>query len=180
MITTKTIESSLARARRHEDAGRYRSAHAIYDALLRADPSNPRLHARKGLAYYLANHPAQAVHWFDLALALHPRAPVTLEYRALAKELLGDLDGALRDHRRSIRQGEPDPDSYVNIGLIHEYRGKLSLARAAYRRAPSVAPDHELARNCLRAVQARRSGHPVQPNRVRSHRRQRPKRTAAP
>ena len=147
-------DGRLAQARLEEDCGRYDAAQSIYDELLAAQPDKPLLLARKGLAYFLASDFRRAIALFDRALSLQPRAPVTLAYRARAKEQLGDLDGALADYRVSLRQRGRRPDIYVSIGLIHEYRHRLAAARAYYRRALSLDPDHHQAKVFLAAISA--------------------------
>ncbi len=73
-----------------------------YDRALKIKSNDPDLTALKGEALSMAGRYKQAIEAFDFALATNPKAPETLNARAIARLGLGDLAGANADWRRQL------------------------------------------------------------------------------
>ena len=73
-----------------------------YDRALKIKPNDPDLTALKGEAQSMAGRYKAAIEAFDFALATNPKAPETLNARAIAKLGLGDLAGANADWQRQL------------------------------------------------------------------------------
>ena len=139
----------LLRAQRHQAAGEWVAAAAVYADLARQYPHDHRLLANQGNALWLADLPAAANHAYGRALSL--KSDCTVSQRGLASCLrdLNQFEAALSLHRRLetvLERRSPDglsnlwAHSQVLIGL---QRYGEAFRRMALRRAR--APGHELA-----------------------------------
>lgn len=123
---------------------------SVGEALLAAHQlTDGRLHLER--ARLLAGD-AAAPHERELALAFH---------LGFAREVTGDLDGAIEEHRRlEAMGGLPPPNQYLvhyNLGDELMAVGRLSEAIDEYRHAVTLAPDKPVPRMAL-AVALDRDG----------------------
>ncbi len=82
--------------------GHAEEAIECYDRALKIKSNDPDITALKGEAQSMAGRYKQAIEAFDFALAINPKAPETLNARAIARLGLGDLAGADADWRRQL------------------------------------------------------------------------------
>lgn len=131
--------------------GRYQEAIRALDAAIAATPDSARLWANKGWCLYQMEQFGPAIQQFSEALRLKPDASTTYFFRAQCKEKTGDLSGALEDYSASVAI-RPQPDAFLNIGLIHKFTGNLASAKEAFTQALRLDPSCELAANLLSSL----------------------------
>jgi tetratricopeptide (TPR) repeat protein len=100
---------------------------------------------------------------FDRMMALRPSAAAYARV-SYAKEISGDLDGALRLMQMALEATSAhDPESqawhHVQIGDLHLHRGSTGQAEREYRHADHVYPGYPLAIAGIARVQALRGDH---------------------
>jgi len=88
---------------------------------------------------------SQALAKFTEALRMKPNGPTTLFFRARCYENLGLLQDALQDYMASAAI-LPKADVYVNIGLIHKFRGAHKEATKAFSKACLTDPTNQSAK----------------------------------
>ncbi len=108
---------------------------------------------------------------FDRMLALRPDAGAYAR-ASYARELQGDLDGALRFMRMAAEATPPhDVEAVawhsVQIGHLREAQGDLTGARREFARADHLFPGHPLAGEALARLDAREGRHAEALTRVR-------------
>ncbi|MBN1884458.1 MAG: tetratricopeptide repeat protein [Candidatus Krumholzibacteriota bacterium] len=84
------------------------------------------------LRYLIEQHGPDAETLFQLGVAWHEK---------------DEPDSALAWYERASRYGETAAKSFVNMGVIHDDAGRLSLALQMYEKALAVDPDDVLARS---------------------------------
>ncbi len=77
-----------------------------------------------------------------------------VSFRRAAREFVkaGDLDGAIRQCRRSLQLNPNDPKLHFGFALLLFKRGVLEEARVHFARALELDPENKNALRCLRAV----------------------------
>lgn len=129
-----------------------------YERALKIKQNDPDLTALKGEALSMAGRYKPAIEAFDFALAANPKAPETLNARAIARLGLGDLAGANADWRRQLEllpAGQAAARACVALRLA-DYAAALPELEKAIAREPN-APYWELYRQTALA----RLGKPV-------------------
>jgi len=145
----KLAEESIA-------LGRFDDAVSIYDQIISCEATG-YVFAKRGFARYESGDFSGAIFDFDQAVSLRPMSPVTLRYRAMAKESLDDLEGAMRDYRSSLVFKER-AETHCDIAMILEYQGLEGQAIAEFQAALIIDPGNELARNSLAKLKTSSSG----------------------
>lgn len=138
--TNHTAEAAENIADELEEAGDMEGAMKAISRAVDIDRENPKYRALRGRLFYLRGSWRDAVRDFDSALACKPDAATTLYFRARARSMMDDLDGAIADFERCIALEPDSADAFKEIGDIHRYRGELPLALAAYRKAVELDP----------------------------------------
>jgi len=117
---------------------------ALAPARLWADPaapSNPKGYRDIGWDCYLQGDYTNAITNFTKAIRQNPRDASAYNCRALAKEEIDDLPGALADYRMAANLNPNWALVYVNCGELLEHRtNKLSIAIADYTEAIRLEP----------------------------------------
>lgn len=150
---------------------------AIVEAGLKDAPKHPGLLARRGMIAQSGGRLAEAVEWFDRAVAVDPNTPQWVYMRGLTLRSLGRSDEADRDAGRAAElkqavvtmsrlnaeaaDNPTDPGVRVRIGRICEDLGKPELAASWYRAALACDPRSADALAALQPLLTRRGGlHP--------------------
>lgn len=107
---------------------------------------HPYLFAKKGFAELCAKEYNSAINDFDLALNLKKDAPLTLFYRAQAKENIGDIDGALQDYENSALLDATDAEVFSAIGMLYEFKKNYPAAEASYKTALNLDSENDIAK----------------------------------
>ena len=119
-------------------------ADADLDAALTAAPGNPDLEVRIADAYIGARRYDRAVAHLDAWIAAHPASfdlGAALSERCWARALWGrDLDKALADCDRALRQGSRLASALDTRGMVHLRRGEFDQAIADYNEALKRQP----------------------------------------
>ena len=85
-----------------------------------------------------AGTPADAVAWFDKALAAWPNSYLALAGRARAQAALGKTDAAIASYRQAIAVA-PQPDSLTFLGDLYALSGQAKLADDQYATVEAIA-----------------------------------------
>jgi tetratricopeptide (TPR) repeat protein len=133
----------IDRADALEEAGDISGAIAELTAAITADPTNAHLRARRGYLFHIRKEWGAAILDFDAALAIRPEAVSTRFFRARARSMLDDLDGALRDFRECIRLDPSARDAWYESGHIYQYQGHLREALKAFECAGDFSDARE-------------------------------------
>lgn len=101
---------------------------------------DPRYQYNMGLTYL--NNPssgpgamAQAVGYFDKAIALNPKYHLAWNARGLALIMKGDLPGAVRSFQKCLEIDPMFSEARNNLGSVYESQGLTSLAEEEYKKA---------------------------------------------
>ncbi|GIW70621.1 MAG: hypothetical protein KatS3mg102_0163 [Planctomycetota bacterium] len=118
--------------------GEHKAAIAYYDELLRRNPENAAVLARRGLAHDRTGNEAQAREDYTAAIARAPQAPLPYLYRANLALRGGQAEAALADVA-ALDALPLDPHdraaALVLGGAAWAQRGEFARAVAAYERA---------------------------------------------
>jgi tetratricopeptide (TPR) repeat protein len=100
------------------------------------------LHAINSLAYgeLQSGHPAQALPWFERALALTPELSNAHFNVAFVSEELGNLEVAEREFLAAIAIEEKMDRAWYGLGLVLVRQGRLEEALKALRRNAKLQP----------------------------------------
>jgi tetratricopeptide (TPR) repeat protein len=138
--TAHPAEQASLRADELEDANDIEGALQAMTEAIRLDPENPKYWALRGRLFYVQKKWHMAIRDFDKSIAMKPHSSTTIYFRARARGMLDDLDGAIEDFERCIALEPNAADAYEQLGSIHYYRGELQPALAAYRKAIEIDP----------------------------------------
>ena len=123
----------------------FRSAHELGQRAVRLAPATARPYAVLADAKIELGRYEQAERTIQRFVDLRP-ALASYARVSYYRELTGDLAGAAAAMRLAVSAGAGTPENlaYVNslLGGIELQRGRIGAARAAYRDALAVAPDH--------------------------------------
>jgi tetratricopeptide (TPR) repeat protein len=87
-------------------------AQAVYDKIITKAPQLEDTYFNKGLLYLDTDSTAAAMEQFTLAIQFDPAFVKAYYYRGLAKELMGDQEGALADYEQALRL---TPDEFPEV-----------------------------------------------------------------
>jgi len=135
----KTADDAVREAGMQEEAGEIERAIEVLSHAIEHAPDDARLRAQRGRLFHLRKHWEEAVRDFDVALSIRPRAATTLFFRARARSMLNDVDGALMDFKACLATQPQSADALYEIALIHEYRGELARAVQTLKEANLAA-----------------------------------------
>jgi tetratricopeptide (TPR) repeat protein len=139
---------------------RFREAIAAAEQARRAEPADAWNDGVIGDAQLELGDYDAAFTAFDAMIRKRPSAAAYAR-AAYARELQGDLDGALRLMQMALdATSAHDPESQAwhraQLGNLHYQRGRVGEAEREYRHALFTFPDHPLARAGLARVDAAR------------------------
>lgn len=147
MTTVGTAQSLLERAAALREAGRVEEAIAAYQQALALEPDAPDSWYNLGWLLRRAGRHEAALAAYAEALRrgaggpeeIHlNRAVILADHLARPDEARAELDAALAANPSYV-------PALLNLGNLHEDRGRRAEARAAYERALAEAPDNRLA-----------------------------------
>jgi tetratricopeptide (TPR) repeat protein len=148
----------------------YLSEHRFRDALAAADQCRERrsndawLYGAIGDAHLELGEYPEAFNAFDRMAALRPNA-ASYARASYARELQGDLDGALRYMTMATEAtGAQDPESgawhHAQLGHLYLELGRVADAEREYAHADFVFPGHPFAQDGLARVRQARGDNP--------------------
>jgi len=98
-------------------------------AQLQKDPKNADLLAKVGRIYESTHQFKEAVEYYEKSLALKPDNVALRNEMASCLYYTGDVDGALKEFERSLKDDPKNANSLFNVGMIR-WRGKNDAAGA--------------------------------------------------
>ncbi|HZP63797.1 MAG TPA: tetratricopeptide repeat protein [Terriglobales bacterium] len=98
-------------------------------AQVEKDPKNADLLAKVGRIYESTHQFKEAADYFQKSLALKPDNVALRNEMASCLYYTGDVDGALKEFERSLKDDPKNPNSLFNMGMIR-WRGKNDAAGA--------------------------------------------------
>jgi cytochrome c-type biogenesis protein CcmH/NrfG len=113
-------------------------------AKLQSDPGNPTLLAQIGRIYESTHQFKEAADYYDQSLAIDPKNVVIRNEMASCLYYAGDVDGALKQLERSLKDDPKNANSLFNIGIIR-WQAKKDAAGAvsAWKQLLKLNPDLE-------------------------------------
>ncbi|HTI97849.1 MAG TPA: tetratricopeptide repeat protein [Dongiaceae bacterium] len=135
------------------ELGEYESAARSFNRAARLAPQTPRIYVQLGLAHQQLKHGEEAEACFLHAVALAPHDLLVL--RLAAKHLLSDGNFAVaREVIETALLDQPnDLDLLLQLGVCCYRMEEPTAARACFERVLQLAPNHELARENLSAIE---------------------------
>lgn len=105
-----------------------------------ADPRNPEIPFREGLAQRQLGDEGAALAAFDTALQLAPGHPAILNARGLALKALGRVGDALAAYDQALARAPDFAQALNNRGVLQRQLGRLDDAIASFRCAVQAQP----------------------------------------
>ena len=145
-----SLASRYARAIVAHRSGRMRDAIGLMDELIRAQPQNAYFHELRGQILLESANPRDAVISLRRAVELAPNAtPIRTRYgeALLATGNAADLERAIEQLRRVIRQEPEVPDAYRPLAMAYGRTGQIGRAELAIAQHYFYAGDIRMAQN---------------------------------
>lgn len=140
------------------DEGRWSDALAIFEELLRVDPSNPRWMLAQAQAYALAKRPEDAKNALEEACRRWPDGIEVHAARARFLAALGqDLDAAVQS-AQFVVEHRPNGMNYALLAWARFRNGDAAGADEALRKALELEPDNPEIRRVSAAIRGSGSG----------------------
>jgi len=142
-----TVESLLSQAAELRRAGRIAEAIAAYEALLALKADLPDSWYNLALLQRRARRPEAALAAYAQALAHGLSGPeeAHLNRGVILADDLRRPDDAERELAAALKLNPRYAPALLNLGNLHEDRGRRPEARAAYERLLALQPDHPVA-----------------------------------
>lgn len=112
----------------------------IIDIIFAEHPGDADAHAKKARVSLMKRDFQQAFQNYAAALLTSDNPGNLYIARATAKQMLGNLNGALEDMEKAVATKPGDPNVLHERGTIHTARGNYDLALADYERALKASP----------------------------------------
>jgi Flp pilus assembly protein TadD len=146
-VFLRSVGSSraFARAQVALRTGRFEQAAADLAIVVAARPDDASAHYWKGVVHRRLGQPAEAERSLTRAVELQPRlVQARVELGALLV-VAGRHGAAIAQLEAADRLRPLDADGNYGLGLAYERSGRLDEARARYREAATLVPDHPAA-----------------------------------
>jgi tetratricopeptide (TPR) repeat protein len=143
--------------------GYWQDSPTLFGRTIAVTENNFIIHNNYGVHLFLQRQYDEAIRYFKEATRI---CPAFLPARQnLCQTLLeqGKLDEAITCLTKALQERDDWPEMhkmYNGLGWAYEQKGNLTLAKINYRKALSIKPDYELARNNLASVLAKQSKSP--------------------
>lgn len=140
---TAKVSEFFAEIAEHDEAERFDVAYALAERLAQAAPQMAQAQNAAGLlSLKLKNH-AQALNWFEKAMALAPTVALYPRNAALALYGANQPDEALKMTERALALAPEESALHFNKALVLYDQKALDAGLAAVNRALELAPDYE-------------------------------------
>jgi len=110
----------------------YRSAIALYDALIAEGEADLTSHLHRGYAYSMLGEHASALHDYSIVLRAEPNNEYALNNRCWAFSELGQFAQALDDCNLLMSMLPEAAHPYLNRGIVYEKMGDMEAALEDY------------------------------------------------
>ena len=141
MIRPRVIQSLLADALRHHQAGRPAEAERIYRRILERDPRHADSLHLLGVIANQAGRRDAALEMIRNAIAVNPEEPSYHSNLGTVLQAAGKLDEAAACYARALALQPGWAEVHSNLGNILQAQGKLDAAVACQERALTLKPE---------------------------------------
>lgn len=156
--TDQSLPAQYARAISTYRHGDLRTAVAMVDALIRAQPNNPYFHELKGQALLEGGRPADAIAPLRRAVQLSGRAPliqILLGQALVASSNKAHADEAITLLRNALVREPEMPIGYVQLAMAYSRKGAYAEADLASAHAALLRGDSKTARDLATRAKSR-------------------------
>ncbi len=112
---------------------------ALIDRAIQVRPGSWAHHRARGAALFTAGRYGEAARSFDVLTQLQPDNAWGFQMLGAARQMDGDLDGAVVPYRRSIAL-RPTASALSNLATVQYARGDVAAAARLYRQAIDLRP----------------------------------------
>jgi tetratricopeptide (TPR) repeat protein len=151
------------------ELARYEKARDVLRHAIRLCPADHLSipYAQMGHLYKQRGNLRRAAMWYRKATGASPTDADGYIYLGSVLALMGDLDGALKQHEQGARSASGCVDeAHYNAGLVLRAMGRYAEAARAFRRALKIDPAYVGAQRALRDVESALKGAARLPNRT--------------
>ncbi len=152
------VASIMSRAMVSTASGNYDGALALYEEILRYEPSNTRALAGKAGVLRRLGRKEESIASLDAVLAIEPENPGALLERAKMHLEEGHLTEALESAEKLVKVSPADVRGIVLKGDALAEMDRFEESRAAYKQALAVELDNPEAKTRLDRLDARLAG----------------------
>lgn len=135
-----TLARSLALGREHLVAGRVAAAEALYEDLVRRDPTSAEAHYGRGLVALHQGEMARAAEELAAAVRLAPRVAAGQAKLGEALNGIGKHTQAVAALRRAIALSGRDAEAHLHLGLALSALGDERDAQTCFKTARNLDP----------------------------------------
>jgi tetratricopeptide (TPR) repeat protein len=134
---------------------------AALKATADSNPKDAATRVQLGNLYFDHDRYADAVRWYEAALAIEPRDVDVSTDLGIAYYYMNQPDAALLQFERSLVMNPGHTKTLLNIGIVRAFARKdLEGAARAWQRVIDVAPSSPEAAAARQALERLRSAHP--------------------
>jgi tetratricopeptide (TPR) repeat protein len=138
---TLTIQQSLDLGVRHQNAGDFEKAKAIYVLILKADPDHPVALQLLGVIAHQVGENDIAVELITKAVTIKPAYEEGHYNLGIALKEQGKLEQAIASYHKALALNPDNADTHYNLGNALKDLGKFDEAVTSYRQAIAIRPD---------------------------------------
>jgi len=140
MPASKQISDILNTAMAHHKAGRLDDAEAHYLSALDLDKNNPNALTMLGALAHKRGNSAQAIEFFNRALAASPQFISALFNRAVVLEQSGRAQDALSAYRACLMVSPDHSEAAMNLGALLHDQADFIAAKAVFQKLLTLQP----------------------------------------
>jgi Flp pilus assembly protein TadD len=138
-VGVPSTQNLIKEAIEHQRAGRLPQAAAIYQQILRSEPTNPDALHLLGLIAQETGQLNTAIELIRLASSIKPSGAMYYNL-GVALHAQGELDAAAESYRKAIALNPNDAKVHGNLGAVLQGQGKFDDAIKSYHRALVLDP----------------------------------------
>ncbi len=135
------LQHLLAQAVAYHQSGQLRQATALYEQVLKAQPTHPEVLHLLGVCRQQQGSLHSAIQLIQQALAQQPQFPDAHFNLGIALKQAGQLAEAKTHFQLALEQSGPDPEILYQLGLVLRQQGHLEAALDPLAQALKLQPD---------------------------------------
>lgn len=159
MDPTSTLAARMQVARQQFASGEFEAASAAAREALALGPDEPAILALLGQIEHARHRPADALRWFDAAVAVAPHDARLRANRSAVRLAADDAIGAEADARVATDADPASFGAWLNLGLALEAQSRHGEAAAGLERALALRDDVAVQRALARNLYHSGAGH---------------------
>ena len=134
-MSSATADALFNAARQLHKAGDLTGARTHYFRILELDPNHGEALHSLGVSAFQQGRAAEALEWFQKAVAVNPQSAIYHGNLGLALKSLRRYDQAIQSYQTSLRLDPTRLEAQVNLGSAYEAQGRFDEAIEAYQAA---------------------------------------------